>query len=178
MNVNKESRQMLIKCPDCGKKYYLSVLEPLLDKKVRVRCINSYCQSNILQSIPAKSVWGSRKILYTINPQVLTIKYYDSRNEIQEFIWSKNTLLIGRNPKENRGIDVLKIQDSSVSSTHCILGTRWDIVSQTAVYRIKDLGSTNGTYINGRKLASNVKYDLSDRDLILGGSFQLLFSVK
>lgn len=176
--MRENKRQMLIKCPNCGKKYYLSIAEELFGKTVRVQCINTYCSGSIIQSVPVEEVWQSRPILYTINPKTLSIKYYDAKNDIREFVWTKNTLIIGRNPKEELGFDALKILDPSVSANHCLLGTRWDVFSQTAIYRIKDLGSTNGTFINGRKLESNVKYDLSEKDLILSGNFQLLFNVK
>lgn len=57
--------------------------------------------------------------------------------------------IIGRHPKECQII----LNQSSISRTHCLLRvTREDVI-------LKDLGSTNGTYLNGRRIEEEVIVD-------------------
>ncbi|MBE0499944.1 MAG: FHA domain-containing protein [Desulfuromonadales bacterium] len=74
---------------------------------------------------------------------------------------SKEFITIGRNMKNDIQIDNL-----AVSNFHA------HIVSQLGHYFIEDLGSTNGTFVNERKIG---KWALSDNDTITIGKHSIVF---
>ena len=74
-----------------------------------------------------------------------------------QFEIDKPEFLIGRAPKSDIYID-----DASVSTDHCIIETVTPD-DAPAEYYIRDLGSTNGTYVNGKKIT---KCLLKDGDTI------------
>lgn len=74
---------------------------------------------------------------------------------------SKPEMIIGREPTCDIAIDNL-----AISRQHC------KIVQSEGVYSIMDLGSNNGTFINGRKIKV---HNLNDRDEIILGKFLLVF---
>ena len=68
---------------------------------------------------------------------------------------------IGRNAQNQISID-----DASISSRHC------NIVSDNRKYSLVDLGSTNGTRLNGMSVA---KASLKPKDIIQLGNVELMF---
>ena len=61
-----------------------------------------------------------------------------------QFELDKPEIRIGRSPESDIYID-----DASVSSTHCIITTvRPEEKDAPVEYHVRDLGSTNGTYVN------------------------------
>jgi len=59
----------------------------------------------------------------------------------QEYLLEKAVSVVGR----MKGVDIL-LSDSSVSRRHAV------IEAEKGVFRLKDLGSTNGTLLSGRKI--------------------------
>lgn len=90
------------------------------------------------------------RLLLKFNDEVL--KVIDS---------SKDFITIGRNLKNDIQIDNL-----AVSNFHA------HIVCQLGHYFVEDLGSTNGTFVNDRKIG---KWALSDNDLITIGKHSIVF---
>ena len=85
-----------------------------------------------------------------------------SSANILDKLKSKKQIVIGRNPN----CDVV-IANPSVSRSHAII----EKVSENN-YIIKDLGSLNGTYVNGRKISSSgVK--VGTNDIIIIGRFKI-----
>lgn len=78
---------------------------------------------------------------------------------------------IGRsyNDHEDLNTTQLRIADTQMSRRH------GRIFLQDSQFFIEDLASTNGTYINQRKIASGKAYPLRHRDSIVMGASQLLF---
>ena len=60
-----------------------------------------------------------------------------------------------------------KIEDPSVSGSHC------QIVVEHGNVVIKDLGSTNGTYINGRRIAYGESRQINDGDVVGFGDVEV-----
>src|SRR5688500_10414802 len=67
-----------------------------------------------------------------------------------------------------RGNQVL-LRDEYVSATHA------EIVQQNGSLRVRDLGSTNGTLLNGRPLAPQALTLLADGDVLQIGSARLTY---
>lgn len=71
------------------------------------------------------------------------------------FTWQCGTITIGRNCNNSIVID-----SSSISRTHCRLG------NDGAKWFIEDFSSTNGTFLNGRRLPASILTELSAGDKI------------
>jgi hypothetical protein len=67
---------------------------------------------------------------------------------------------VGRNPNNS-----VVLHDETVSGLHCELE-----VSEDGRMRVRDLGSTNGTWVNGERVTEHV---LTSRDVLMVGSVQL-----
>ncbi|RME03046.1 MAG: FHA domain-containing protein [Planctomycetota bacterium] len=85
---------------------------------------------------------------------------YELDGQKYEYKFTKNNFIVGRTQGD------LIIPDSNISKKHlqCIVKNN-DVI-------IRDLGSSNGTYLNGRKVRENF---LSDKDVIELGKFKLFF---
>lgn len=80
---------------------------------------------------------------------------------IREFMIDKEAITVGR----KHGNDI-QLNDLTVSGHHAVLS-----VDETKT-QIEDLGSTNGTLLNGRRIA---KAELSHSDVIQIGNYQFTF---
>ncbi len=81
----------------------------------------------------------------------------------REFVLGEGNVLIGRDANNE-----LVVQDSEASRRHS------RIVLDTAGYVVEDLGSTNGTYVNGQRVTGSAL--LQDGDTItLGRAVRLMF---
>jgi pSer/pThr/pTyr-binding forkhead associated (FHA) protein len=81
---------------------------------------------------------------------------------ITETSMDKNTLTVGR----AAGNDIM-VDNLAVSSFHA------KIVNNNGVFTLEDLNSTNGTYVNDRRIS---RINLSNNDAIMIGKHTLLFS--
>lgn len=79
----------------------------------------------------------------------------------QKFELDREEVFIGRNAQNTISVD-----DSSVSGRHC------SITRDGNRYTLVDLGSTNGTRLNG---AFVTKYALRPKDIVQIGSVELMF---
>ena len=79
----------------------------------------------------------------------------------------KQELIVGR----STGCDVL-IDHNSISKKHVKIILKGDTIE------IIDLGSTNGTYINGKKLITNKSYILNDFEELMIGSEEVIYTKK
>ncbi len=75
------------------------------------------------------------------------------------------SLTIGRDPLS----DIL-IKDPEVSRQHALL-----ISTSTGEYRLQDLGSTNGTYVDGRRLGSKPSTLRPSQAITIGGAVTIIF---
>ncbi len=74
-------------------------------------------------------------------------------------IHENEELILGRHPDSN-----IVLQDAAVSRHHCKL------VLRNEELFIEDIGSANGTYVNGNQIDQNTEVQLRDQDIIrLGG---------
>jgi pSer/pThr/pTyr-binding forkhead associated (FHA) protein len=77
---------------------------------------------------------------------------------------TEETLTIGRAPD-----NVFPIDDVSVSSHHA------QIAPSAGIFLLKDLGSTNGTMVNGAELQADTEYTLKPGDRIRFGKVDSIF---
>ena len=82
----------------------------------------------------------------------------------KKFILVSASTLIGRSPQCN-----IRIEDPKVSVRHA------EVIKQDDNFMLKDLDSSNGTWINGKRLKGADSINNGDR--IYMGSQELLFSV-
>ena len=66
--------------------------------------------------------------------------------------------------------NLIEISDASVSSRHA------QLTKDDTDYVLRDLGSTNGTRVNGREAAEGEDFKLSDGDIVIFGKVTALYS--
>ena len=74
---------------------------------------------------------------------------------------------IGRNPLTN----VVVLNHQSISKDHALIE-----FSPNGSVSISDLNSSNGTFVNGEKIPSNLKYNLSQGDILRFGKDPTIFT--
>ncbi|MCH2113719.1 MAG: FHA domain-containing protein [Pirellulales bacterium] len=79
----------------------------------------------------------------------------------------KDEFLIGRSPKCH-----LRSGSSSISRRHC------SVIRRDAKVLIKDLGSRNGTIVNGKEINAGVEFELASGDEIGIGSLLFLMTIS
>ena len=79
----------------------------------------------------------------------------------QHFVLAEGTTTVGRHPDSNIVLD-----DITVSRRHV------EVVASKSCYRIKDMGSLNGTYVNQRRVDEG---ELRQGDELQVGKFRLVF---
>lgn len=86
-------------------------------------------------------------------------------NEGKEYTLKSTSTVFGRKPAS----DVVLTGDAFISGTHA------KVVYENGGYKVIDLGSTNGTKVNGQKLTPNVPVALADGDAVQLGQTNFLF---
>jgi pSer/pThr/pTyr-binding forkhead associated (FHA) protein len=90
----------------------------------------------------------------------IELKYQGMK--LQTFETNSDEITIGRNPKND-----IRVDNPAVSNSHAAVRK----VMNT--YYIEDLDSTNGTFVNEKKIA---RYELLDGDEVIIGKHSLIFS--
>jgi len=83
--------------------------------------------------------------------------------EIKHVFLTRDRTTLGRKPNND-----IVLENMAVSSAHCV----FDLVGLADVF-VEDLGSTNGTYVNGKMIRERTK--LHDGDALVIGSFRIQF---
>lgn len=108
-------------------------------------------EETIIQENPGKkkkiSFLTGRGVITTLSPEMLGKSY----------IIDRESILIGRDPSCDICLD-----DPLISKVHSRI-----TVEEDKIFRIEDLGSTNGTYLNKKKLSKPAQVYYSDR-IVLG----------
>ncbi len=84
--------------------------------------------------------------------------------ERKEIVLDRDRLTVGKLPGSE-----IQLNDASVSRRHCRL------IKEEGTYRVMDLNSTNGTYVNGVRVSSR---RLEDGDKLLLGRLELQFQCR
>jgi len=88
----------------------------------------------------------------------MQINIYFKQQLVGIFDEDINIVKVGRDFENN-----IVLQDSKTSRNHLI------IIKQDNMYKLRDLGSTNGTFINGKKIKPGVFYNINPTDIIKAG---------
>jgi pSer/pThr/pTyr-binding forkhead associated (FHA) protein len=95
---------------------------------------------------------------------VLTSK---DRQTVQEVPFDRPSITIGRKPSND-----LSFNRPEISGSHAAF------VFENNEYFVMDLGSTNGTLLNGAQLVAREKYSLQDKDLVTVNPYNIQFIVE
>ena len=90
----------------------------------------------------------------------------DFGSVIQEFDINNIGVVLGRGSESN-----IILTGMEVSRTHA------QIICNSSGYYISDLESTNGTYLNGKKISSRKLVRLDSNDNLIIGNFKLIFQI-
>ncbi len=85
----------------------------------------------------------------------------------QEYSFDRPRLTIGRKPGND-----LHFNRPEISGSHAAF------LNEDEEYFIMDLGSTNGTLLNGGQLAANAKYPLKDKDVVTINPFKITLEAQ
>ena len=129
---------------------------------------------DILGGAPSGSASGNRKTVDTAISKVsITILDYDQTFELS----GQNSFTLGRMANGQLilpDIDVsgFDAYDQGVSRQHAVIK-----LSEKEI-EIADLGSSNGTRINGQRILAQVDYPLSDGDVVILGKLRIQINIK
>lgn len=90
----------------------------------------------------------------------------------EKIVIDKEIFRIGHSAKSNFNNDYVVKNNSAISRGHCYIKKE-----NNNVY-IVDLGSSNGTYINGNRIESNVEMKLNNEDIIMLGNEEFKFYME
>jgi EAL domain-containing protein (putative c-di-GMP-specific phosphodiesterase class I) len=91
-----------------------------------------------------------------------SLEYYsDGNNEVRRVTIEKNPFKIGRADSTD-----LRIESAEVSREHA------EIFERNGMWLVRDLGSTNGTHVNGKQIKETL---LADRDILRVAETELTF---
>jgi pSer/pThr/pTyr-binding forkhead associated (FHA) protein len=93
----------------------------------------------------------------------LTVSLPDGTEAVHDLL--EELITVGR-VEEN----TIEISDASVSSRHA------QLAKDDTDYVLRDLGSTNGTRVNGREAAEGEDFKLSDGDVVIFGNVTVHYS--
>lgn len=94
---------------------------------------------------------GQKKIVDMPDMNQISIQSIDGQFH---FVVCENEFLIGKSRERVQGVIT---GNNAVSRVHC------KIVRQNGRYFVVDMGSSNGTYVNGKRIQPNVPEPISDR---------------
>jgi len=89
------------------------------------------------------------------------------RQTVQEVPFDRPTITIGRKPNND-----LAFNRPEISGNHAAF------LFENNEYYVTDLGSTNGTLLNGAQLVAREKYKLQDTDVITIGPYSIQFVME
>ena len=115
------------------------------------------------RSTNAKNGSSSERIGFSEEPQnigLAYVEYYFANNQTNIPLSNKISV-IGRPPAKGEPPDIpLPDPEQFISRRHALICLEDDI------YVLQDMGSDNGTYLNGIRLQASIKYPLKDGDII------------
>lgn len=77
----------------------------------------------------------------------------------------------GENTVGRRPVNDLMVADPYVSGSHAVIN------ASDGSFSVTDIGSTNGTFVNGERLAPNEPHELSDGDEVMFGQNSFRFTI-
>ena len=145
-------------CPECG--------EPLVPEgssEATVVMSVDQIRATHQRQWQSAEIGEDREIYGMMGGQRLAIKLHEEK-----------PVILGRGDKDVDGPDIdltpYGAHEKGVSRQHISVGMAGDIVE------VQDLGSTNGTFLNGRQMTANQWYILRNLDELRLGSFVITIS--
>lgn len=154
---------MIVECPQCQAKYRLDERQFAGRTEVTVRC--NQCGARFPERTPESLAVtdAPRQEAPGLPPdKSVSLAVTEGPLKGQVFPITKPRVVLGR-----AGADII-VADNEVSRQHCML----EVFGRTA--RLQDLGSTNGTWVNGERVESRELEHLSEFSI---GSSLLIFTV-
>lgn len=161
---NKEKKRVLIYLKDielpAGMELRLSRLQSIHK--------NNYSNENAFYDklYTSSGIEDCKAVIVTNDVQCRYAVYNKSSQE--ETVLENGSYIIGRNIRKCQ----IFVDDPIASLVHALLTVSRDAIT------IKDLYSANGTIINGEKIAAAEEHRIYDKDVILIGSTELVFTAK
>ena len=127
------------------------VIDALEDGTLKLHDISTRIQAEKPVNTSADPNIGQKKIVDMPDMNQISIQSIDGQFH---FVVCENEFLIGKSRERVQGVIT---GNNAVSRVHC------KIVRQNGSYFVVDMGSSNGTYVNGKRIQPNVPEPISDR---------------
>lgn len=99
---------------------------------------------------------------------IVSLKYCEDVDRVFRYPLA-DKVVIGRVDEE--GVDIV-LNDKTISAKHC------EITARRGHFYIKDLKSSNGTYLDGNKMPSNETWEFSSGSIVQMGNLKIIVEVE
>ncbi len=99
--------------------------------------------------------------------KIIDSKDTNVKDYVEKILIDKKSFIIGR---KNKGADYV-CRNNFVSKSHA------EIISREGRYFLKDLGSTNGTFVNGMRVEKLLNIEINNNDRIKFADWEYLFVI-
>lgn len=175
---------MNITCTSCSKKYEIEIPSGADHNKLKVKCGKCGTVQTVADGLSATSEEVERTFIIPISSDSRAIGAH------VHFIDKEGKKLISLNLKYGDNVfgrgsensinyngNNVNIKDDSVSKRHLSIFLQNSQTVKERVMILQDLSSTNGTFLNGKKLDPLEKIFLQNEDIITIGKHFLVFEI-
>jgi pSer/pThr/pTyr-binding forkhead associated (FHA) protein len=164
-------------CQSCGKISQISNIQKYLGKKVRLNCLNTACNKEIILDLTNDVQDDTTFVVKNIQNYKTsgTLSHTDEEGKTREYVLIKDDNVVGRK-SESTSNDIGIKDDPYISRRQFIIKTKVDAKHPDRCdFTIADCESKNKTYLNGKELKSGEEIFLIHNDVIKAGKSTFIF---
>jgi hypothetical protein len=169
-------------CPKCNQKHNINNVEKYLGKTISIHCVNKRCRAQF--TCVANTADQPKVILEEEEGTIVTSKSTAEKAklivnlpDIKSVPLDGDITVIGKNSTLPDVHIKIGVNDVYMSRKHCCILKNYSTKQQFTGYSLRDLGSKNGTWLNGVKLSGDTEYYLKNNDTIRLGETMITFQL-
>lgn len=174
---------MTTNCPFCNTTVSFLEVASTNNSETKIECTNPKC-GQIFSFHHTDSIKSTVNLIEKVEADAITGKLVLQGNTISlipHFDLTENNTIIGRGIEDKisgKARISINTEDTTMSRLQCEIRIIRDKFTDIVSYTLKDLGSLNGTLLNGEKLIKEEEVYLQDNDILKLGNIAYKFEQK